>query len=151
MEITEIWIYRGSIVDGIQVRYNFSDGSQETMPHQGGGGPAGVIHIAVPRGGKVIGITGGIANGAFGGLTISHLRILVLDAEQQIRIYGPFGSWLSNNPGTFAVYGNIKSFFGYYRQHQNKQYISGLGVFYEPWGVCGSPCAVKTEADEGSG
>ena len=136
-QITDIWIRSGSNVKSIQVGYNFSDGRLQTMPRRGGTG--GVqTHIAIPQGGKIMGVFGGVSNRAGYGLVISQLRILALDAGEQLQIYGPYGSRLLTDPSTFAVYGDIKSIFGYYRR-----FLDGLGFYYEPWGVCGSPCAVN--------
>ena len=109
------------------------------MSNRGGTGGR-VSHISIPQGGKIMGLSGGITyvTGGNYGIVITQLRILVLDAEEHLQIYGPFGSGFDRSPGTFAVYGDIKSIFGYHGIHLN-----GLGVFYEPWGVCGSPCAVN--------
>ena len=139
VEITDIWIRHGSIVDAIQVRYRFSDGRLQTMPRRGGTG-GGISHVSIPQGGKIMGLSGGITylTGDNYGTVITQLRILVLDAEEHLQIYGPFGSGFELLPGTFAVYGDIRSIFGY-----NGIYLNGLGVFYEPWGLCGSPCAVN--------
>ena len=134
VEISEIWVHHGSIVDAIQTRYKFSDGNYATKPLRGGGG-GGAAHIAVPQGGKIMGIFGGITNAPGYGLVITQLRILVLDSADNLEIYGPFGSALHAQSGTFAVYGDIKSLFGYHRH-----YLDGIGVYYEPWGACGSPC-----------
>ena len=138
VHITDIWIRHGGIVDSIKMQYNFSDGNLQTMPRRGGPGGHLGAHISVPQGGKVIGLFGGVGNRGGYGLVISHLRILVLDAGEELQIYGPFGSKLYTNPSTFAVYGDIKSIFGYHRH-----YLDGLGAFYVPWGACGSPCAVN--------
>ena len=138
VEITDIWIRHGAIVDAIRVRYRFPDGSVETSPRHGGGGgePA---HIPVPPGGKVIGIIGGttffIHNGPTGGTVISQLRVAVLDNNNVLQIFGPYGTNLNDGSGTFAVLGDIKSFFGY-----SGQYLDGLGVYYEAWGPCTTPC-----------
>ena len=135
VKITDIWVREALIVDAIQVQYNFSDGRLQTMPNRGGDGGHRFTHISVPQGGKIMGIFGGITTRTSYGTVITQLRILVLDNEEHLQIYGPFGSVMSNGASTFAVYGNIKSIFGYH-----SEYINGLGVFYEPWGVCGSPC-----------
>ena len=134
VDITDIWIRHGNIIDAIQVRYNFSDGHLETMPRRGGGIDT-VVHITVPQGGKIIGIFGGITPLATYGTVLTQLRILIFDSDDTLQIYGPYGSYVHQGSSTFAVYGDIKSIFGYHRQ-----YLDGLGVYYEPWGVCGSPC-----------
>lgn len=144
VHITDIWVRHGGITDAIQVRYKFPNGDIATSPLRGGATGAG-SHVSIPEGGKVIGLFGGVTNRPSYGLVISQLRILVLDGEQHLQIYGPFGSALYDRSGTFAVYGNIKSIFGYHRH-----YLDGLGVYYEPWGVCGSPCA-PPEQGSGSG
>ena len=133
VKITDIWIRHGGIVDAIQIKYNFSDSHQETRALRGGEG-GGLTHISIPHDGKVIGLFGGIYNSEGYGLCVTHLRILVLDGNYELQIYGPFGSGI-NHPSTFAVYGDIKSIFGYHGA-----YLNGIGVFYEPWGACGSPC-----------
>ena len=109
------------------------------MPRRGGPGGS-ATHISVPQGGKIIGLFGGVNNFTYRGWygpVISQLRILVLDAGLELQIYGPYGFHHADS-GTFAVYGDIKSIFGYHREH-----LDGLGAFYEPWGACGSPCAVN--------
>ena len=135
VEMTDIWVRHGSIVDAIQVRYRFSNGHLQTMPRRGGGG-GGLTHVGIPQGGKVIGLFGGITTLNTYGVVITQLRIIVLDAEETVHIYGPFGSGFDQSPGTFAVYGDIKSIFGYHGS-----YLNGLGVYYEPWGDCAGPCA----------
>ena len=40
---------------------------------------------------------------------------------------------MKEHSSTLSVYGDIKSIFEYHRD-----YLDGLGVFYVPWGVCGS-------------
>jgi hypothetical protein len=136
VKISDIWVCHAAIVDGIQVQYNYSDGSQQMAPLRGARGGQS-IHISVPQNGKVVGLFGGIARITYG-LVISQLRILVMDDEGRLQIYGPFGTQLHIDPSTFAVHGDIKSLFGYHRH-----YLDGLGVFYEPWGECGSPCAQR--------
>ena len=125
------------------MQYKFSDGSQQTMPRRGGPGGYPAVHISVPQGGKIIGLFGGVANFTYPGRewygpVISQLRMLVLDAGMELQIYGPYGTAEHIASSTFAVYGDIKSIFGYHRQ-----YLDGLGAFYVPWGACGSPCAVN--------
>ena len=136
VEITDIWIRHGDIVNAIQMRYKFSDGHLQTMPNRGGGGGTGV-HISVPQGGKIIGIFGGLTTYTHinYGTVLTQLWILIMDSDYTLEIYGPYGSYVHQGSSTFAVYGDIKSIFGYHRQ-----YLDGLGVYYEPWGICGSPC-----------
>jgi hypothetical protein len=134
-EITEIWVRSALIVDAIQVHYNFSDGHSQTMARRGGSGGT-FTHITVPQGGKIIGIFGGITTFGEYGTVITQLRLLIVDGEDSLQIYGPYGTKLHDGASTFAVYGDIKSMFGYHRQ-----YLDGLGVYYVPWGICGSPCA----------
>ena len=137
VNITDVWIRHGGIVDAIQIQYNVTNGNQELKPLRGGSG-GGLTHVAIPDGGKIIGIFGGITENTNTdyGVVITQLRILVLDENENLQIYGPFGTVFYDNPGTFAVYGDIKSIFGYHGH-----FLNGLGVYYEPWGVCGSPCA----------
>ena len=139
VEITDIRIRHGGIVDSIQVQYNLSDGHLQMMSLRGGA-TGKLSRVSVPQGGKIIGVTGGIMNWtpAHYGPVITQLRILVLDAENNLQVYGPFGRHLDNSLGTFAVYGDIKSVFG-----NHGRYLNGLGVYYEPWGACGGPCAVN--------
>ena len=138
VEITDIWVRHGSIVDAIQVRYNFSNGLQQSKPLRGGNGGE-LSHIHIPRGGKLIGLFGGITN--FTGYNyyktvITQLRLLVLDAEANLQIYGPFGSQFYLSPSTFAVYGGqIMSIFGYHGR-----FLHGIGVYYKPWGACSTTC-----------
>ena len=116
------------------MRYKFSDGRSQTMPNRGGSG-GGLTHITVPQCGKIIGILGGITESIYMYTVITQLRVLILDCGENLQIYGPYGSQFQNGASTFAVYGDIKSLFGYHGHHLN-----GLGVYYEPWGICGSPC-----------
>ena len=139
MNITDVWVRYGGIVDAIQVKYRFPNGEYHTQARRGGA--TGTLeHVGIPEGGKIIGLFGGTTNRANYGLVISQLRILVLTAEENIQIYGPFGRDLYAGSGTFAVYGDIKSIFGYHRH-----FLDGLGAFYEPWGVCGSPCGSQAQ------
>ena len=124
----------GTVVDALQLRYKLLTGELKTTPLHGGNG-GGLTHIKVPHGGRVTGITGGIGALPNYGQLVSQLRILVLDAKGQLLIYGPFGTDLYSFPGSFAVYGNIKSIVGYYGL-----YLNALGMYYEPWGTCGGPC-----------
>ena len=66
------------------------------------------------------------------GTVIAQLRIVILDDEDNLQIYGPYGTELYDGASTFTMY---KSMFGYHRE-----YWDGLGVFYVPWGACGSSC-----------
>jgi hypothetical protein len=91
------------------------------------------LHITIPQAGKIFGGLKYTCNDY--GTAITQLRILILDSENNLEINGPYGYETWDYTSTFAVFGNIKSLFGYYRKHLN-----GLGVFYEPWGVCGCPC-----------
>ena len=128
VDIADIWVQSGDVLDAIQLRYRFPDGQSETMPIRGG--PGGTRrHISVPPGGKVLGISGGIIpsyrpHGIPYGTVITQLRIIVLKSSSDVRMYGPFGT--DTESGTFAVYGDIKSLFGYY-----DLYVNGLGVYYE--------------------
>ena len=131
VDITDIWVYAGDILDGIQVRYRFPDGHSETMPRRGAIGGF-LTHIAVPQDGKVIAITGAITTyspnvNVFPIETaIAQLRIIVLNNSSDVQIYGPFGA--KGYSSTFAMYGDIKSLFGYYGSFA----VHGLGVYYEP-------------------
>ena len=139
VKIRDIWINSGEIIDGIQVQYQLSNGDLQMMPHHGGPGGDLNVHISVPQKSKVMGIFGVIWSHGFYGTVIKQLRILVLDGNDHLQIYGPFGSEIEEHQRqstkTFAVYGEIKSLFGYYAKHLN-----GLGAYYEPWGDCLSPC-----------
>ena len=134
VNITDIWIAHGGIVDSIQVQYNFTGGDEQKMPRRGGpGGRA--THISIPQGGKIVGIVGGIANDLNYGSVITQLRILVLNAGGQPLIYGPYGTHSATAASTFIVLGDIKSIFGYHRH-----FLDGLGFFYVPLGGCESLC-----------
>ena len=119
----------------------------QTKPRRGGGGGGTATHIRIPQDGKIMGVFGGVSNftpDSYYGLVITQLRILVLDAGQQPLIYGPYGSDAATTASTFAVIGDIKSIFGYYRA-----YLDGLGFFYVPWGVCGGLCTLNTTSGSG--
>ena len=134
VDITDIWVRSGDIIDSIQVRYRFPDGHSDTRPRRGGNG--GVLtHIAVPQGGKVIGITGGVTSYNTYGRVITQLRVVALNSNNNLQIYGPYGTEMYDDSYTFAVYGDIKSILGYHRA-----YLDGLGVYYESWGTCTTPC-----------
>jgi hypothetical protein len=139
VQISDIWVRHGGIVDAIQLQYNFSDGSQQTTPLRGGT-TGKLVHINIPQGGIIAGLFGGIASKPEYGLVITQLRILVLDDEERLQIYGPFGYRLFADASTFAVYGNIKSIFGYHRR-----FLDGVGVFYEAVGACGIPCTAEIQ------
>ena len=134
VQITDIWIGHGEILDSLKIGYRFPDGQQQVMPRRGGPG-GNKVHISVPQGGKVIGFFGGLSISGFYGEGITQLRVLVLDSTQKLFVYGPYGLASFANGGSFAVIGDIKSIYGYYGEFYN-----GLGVYYEPWGGCGSPC-----------
>ena len=136
-QITDIWVRHGTLVDAVQFRYFTPKDGFVTAPLRGGNG-GGLTHIVVPPGAKVVGITGGIGELPDYGRLISQLRILVLDPVGRLEVYGPFGTDLYSFPESFAVYGNIKSIFGFHRQ-----YLDGLGFNYEQWGGnCPSPCGI---------
>ena len=133
VDITEIWVYSGDIMDSIQVKYRFSDGHSEIMPRRGGSG-GGLTHITIPQAGKVIGLTGVTTFYTYG-TVITQLRVVVLNSNNNVQIYGPFGTEIYTQPSVFAVYGDIKSIFGYHGD-----FLNGLGVYYESWGTCTTPC-----------
>jgi hypothetical protein len=104
------------------------------MPMRGGTG-GGLTRVIVPQAGKIIGITGGITSYYGYSAVITQLRIVVLDSNNNVQIYGPYGTEVNNGASSFAVYGDIKSLFGY-----SGSLLNGLGVYYESWGACTSPC-----------
>jgi len=119
--ITDIWIRYGSIIDSIQIQYNFSDNRQELKPQRGGSGGFST-HIPVYSGEKVIGVFGAISESRY----ITQLSILKLTSESNTQIYGPFGNAYGND--AFVVFGDIKSIFGYHNA-----YLSAIGFYYKPW------------------
>ena len=130
VQITEVLVCYGSLVDAIQLKYTLPNGNSFTPPLRGGTG-GGLAHISIPDGGKLIGLFGGVRNLQGYGLVITQLRILVSDAAGNVALHGPFGTDFYDGVSTFSVFGDIKSIFGNYRQ-----YLDGLGVFFEPLGVC---------------
>ena len=134
VEITNIWVRSGEIVDSIQVYYRLPDGQSKPMPRRGGA-TGGANDINVPQDGKIIGITGGVTSYYGRGTVITQLRVVILDGKNNVHIYGPYGTLMNAGSSTFAVYGDIKSLFGYHRK-----YLEGLGAYYESWGDCDSPC-----------
>ena len=120
------------------MRYRHPDGRSELMPIRGARG-GGVHKVNVPQGGKIIGITGGITLYPYYiiyGTAITQLSIVILDADNSIRVYGPYGSKMDTGSSTFAIYGDIRSLFG-----SRSYYLEGLGAFYVTWGGCSdSPC-----------
>ena len=116
------------------MQYRLPDGRSELMPRRGGEtGGSNDIHL--PQDGKIIGITGGVTSYYGRGTVITQLRVVILDGKNNIHIYGPYGTLMNAGSSTFAVYGDIKSLFGYHRD-----YLEGLGAYYESWGDCDSPC-----------
>ena len=137
VDITDIWIGHGEILDSIKLKYKYPDGRVQEMSLRGGGG-GNKAHITVPQGAKVIGMFGTTYNHGFYGSGVTQLRILVLDSSQNLLIFGPFGLPSFANGDSFAVIGDIKSIFGY-----SGLFFNGIGVNYEPWGGCGSPCRTR--------
>lgn len=131
VDITDIWIGYGEILDSIRLKYKYPGGRVLEMPLRGGIG-GNKAHITVPQGAKVIGMFGTKYNHGFYGTGITQLRILVLDSSQKLLIYGPFGSPSFATDDSFAVIGDIKSIFGY----SGNKFFNGIGVNYEPWGGC---------------
>ena len=80
---------------------------QKKRPQRGGGG-GGFTHITVPQAGKIIGLFGGLTAHNDYGTAITQLRILILDSENNLEIYGPYGYETWDYTSTFAVFGNIQ-------------------------------------------
>ena len=125
VNIRNIYIQSGGVVDAIQIQYQYLNGRYYTAPLRGGGGGTR-YRIPVYTGEKIIGVFG--STGVWNTYTVvSRLYFVKETTSGSALIYGPYGERASAN--TFVVIGDIKSIYGRYGG-----LLDAIGFHYNKWG-----------------
>ena len=140
VDITDIRIRSGNIVDAIQVTYKTVDGRIISGERRGGNGGREDL-IRLDDGERITGATGMVCNnyiiqgGVDNGRFVTQLAFFSEKHDGQKVVYGPYGSGFDRdrNCTTFAVNGKINSIFGRILT-ANRGLFTGLGsigFYYE--------------------
>ena len=127
MDITEIRIRSGSIIDAIQVTYKTVDGSIILKPQRGGeGGREQVIRLE--DGERITGATGTTCT-VRDRIDVVQLVFLSEKEDGQKVAYGPYGNSAQTlqNCRLFAVNGKINSIFGKVANN----HLGAIGFYFE--------------------
>ena len=125
VDIRNVYIRSGSIVDAIQIQYRYPDGRLYTAPRRGGGG-GDYHHFSVSSGEKIIGVFG--TKGKYRSYTtVSRLYFVKKTRSGGVYIYGPYGRSATNY--NFVVIGDIKSIYG-----RSGSLLDSIGFYYDKWG-----------------
>ena len=141
VDIVQIKLRVGGLIDAIQLRYRTVDGVYIQGPWRGGAGGA-LYTITLETGERITGVSGVVCTGVTIGTYISQLTFFSEKSDGQRRVYGPYaGSSYGNYQGPcrmFSVNAKINSIFGRVRDHIYESHtyndltaITAIGFFYE--------------------
>ena len=140
VDITEIRVRHGSLIDALQMTYRTIDQQVIYRPWRGGPGGRESI-IALSPGERITGVIGTICtqDHQFPGTSVRQLIFLAQKVDGQKVVYGPYGDEsrkaFPSACRAFAVNGKINSIFGrvtdYVRPANTLTGLGAIGFYYE--------------------
>lgn len=124
VDIKQITIRHGSIIDAVQVIYKSETKNQILKPRRGGRGGR-VSKIVLQNGERI--------TGAIGMACRNYITQLIFFSEGedgQRKVYGPYGAASQSNCKVFAVNGKINSIFGKLPK-RGFPGLGAIGFYYE--------------------
>ena len=132
VDVVEIRIRAGSLIDAIQMRYKTVDNTYIQGARRGGGGGAEHV-INLQPGERITGVSGVICTRTDAyGVYVSQLAFFSERINGQKLIYGPYAGASTHACRMFAVNGKINSIFGRVRDDVvSITALTAIGFYYE--------------------
>ena len=134
VDITDMRIRRGTIIDAIQVTYKTVDGRIISGERRGGSGGSEEL-IRLEEGERITGATGTVCNSYITGRFVTQLAFFAEKQDGQKVVYGPYGTGYSSDRSCkiFAINGKINSIFGRILTPSGGSFtgLGAIGFYYE--------------------